>query len=87
MHACRIFTADSNTSRAGDSVNKELLLHANGFVELLADSLLLDPEHPRKENATIFGKTAWETTKAPVQRVRLVSAACCVSELPRADYG
>ena len=95
MHACRIFTGASNLSRAGDSVNKELLLHAEGFVELLVDSLLLDPEHPRKEHSSVFGETDWENAKAPVQQVRLFSAACCVPEPPtrareaqeRAEYG
>eukprot|EP01045_Picozoa_sp_COSAG04_P016866 COSAG04_NODE_1445_length_6714_cov_1.982162_6_plen_541_part_00 len=51
-------------------INKELLLKAEGLIPLLVDSLLLDPEHPRMENVTLFGRTDWETVKGPVQRVR-----------------
>eukprot|EP01050_Picozoa_sp_SAG11_P005348 SAG11_NODE_372_length_10036_cov_8.820871_10_plen_347_part_00 len=48
--------------------NKELLLASDGFIPLLVDSLLLDPEHPRQENDTITGKTDWDSAKGPVQR-------------------
>ena len=49
--------------------NKELLLSAEGFLPLLVDSLLLDPEHPRMENNTMMGETTdWEGAKGPVQR-------------------
>ena len=51
-------------------INKELLLKAEGLISLLVDSLLLDPEHPRMENVTLFGRTDWEAAKGPVQRVR-----------------
>ena len=47
-----------------------LLLNAEGFIPLLVDSLLLDPEHPRMENESLNGKTDWEAAKGPVQRVR-----------------
>ena len=50
-------------------VNKELLLNAPGFVPLLMDSLLLDPEHPRRDNVTMMGTTDFEAVKGPVQRV------------------
>ena len=49
--------------------NKQLLLNSEGFIPLLVDSLLLDPEHPRRDNATLMGTTDWETAKGPVQRV------------------
>jgi hypothetical protein len=49
--------------------NKELLLSCEGFILVLVDSLLLDPAHPRIENVTLGGKTDWEATKGPVQRV------------------
>lgn len=58
-------------------LNKRLLLNCNGFLPLLVDSLLLDPRHPRVDNNTLLGKTDWEATKAPVQRVstsRLVAS-------------
>jgi hypothetical protein len=48
--------------------NKELLLASEGFIALLVDSLLLDPEHPRQDNDTITGKTDWDSAKGPVQR-------------------
>jgi hypothetical protein len=51
-------------------LNKRLLLSCQNFIPLIVDSLLLDPEHPRIDNATIMGKTDWEAAKAPVQRVR-----------------
>lgn len=50
-------------------LNKELLLGVAGFIPLLVDSLLLDPDHPRMENVTFQGKTDWEAAKGPVQRV------------------
>eukprot|EP01043_Picozoa_sp_COSAG02_P068076 COSAG02_NODE_11171_length_1777_cov_2.868892_2_plen_59_part_00 len=40
-------------------LNKEMLLQAKGFISLLVDSLLLDPEHPRMENVTLTGVTDW----------------------------
>ena len=43
--------------------NKELLLASKGFIPLLVDSLLLDPAHPRMENATIMGVTDWDAAK------------------------
>ena len=49
-------------------LNKDLLLKCSGFIPLLVDSLLLDPEHPRMENTTMSGVTDWERVKAPVQR-------------------
>ena len=45
-------------------------MSAVGFIPLLVDSLLLDPEHPRRDNAAITGKTDWNGSKGPVQRVR-----------------
>ena len=45
--------------------NKELLLRADGFIRILIDSLLLDPDHPRRTD----GKTDFEAVKGPVQRV------------------
>jgi hypothetical protein len=56
-------------------LNKEMLLQAKGFISLLVDSLLLDPEHPRMENVTLTGVTDWESAKAPVQQVRLQTSA------------
>ena len=57
-------------------LNKKMLLEAKGFISLLVDSLLLDPEHPRMENYhTLTGVTDWESAKAPVQRVRLQTSA------------
>eukprot|EP01048_Picozoa_sp_COSAG05_P002803 COSAG05_NODE_122_length_17611_cov_47.044655_1_plen_598_part_00 len=53
---------------AVSDMNKELLLKCKGFIPLLVDSLLLDPEHPRMENTTMMGTTDWERVKAPVQR-------------------
>jgi hypothetical protein len=50
--------------------HKEVLLACEGFIPLLVDSLLLDPEHPRKDNASRMGETDWEAAKGPVQRVR-----------------
>eukprot|EP01043_Picozoa_sp_COSAG02_P050300 COSAG02_NODE_5156_length_4583_cov_2.229706_2_plen_530_part_00 len=50
--------------------NKELLLACEGFIPLIVDHLLLDPSHPRMDDAPIHGKTKWEHVKAPVQRVR-----------------
>eukprot|EP01052_Picozoa_sp_SAG31_P033802 SAG31_NODE_3867_length_3800_cov_23.537422_4_plen_171_part_00 len=52
-------------------VNKKLLLQCDGFIPLLVDSLLLDPEHPRTENVTLQGATDWVAVKGPVQRVRI----------------
>ena len=49
--------------------NKELLLSAEGFIPLLIDSLLLDPEHSRKSGAEVMGATDFEKVKGPVQRV------------------
>ena len=60
-------------------LNKQLLLNAEGFIPLLVDSLLLDPEHPRMDHTTVGGeKTDWDATKAPVQRVStpVLRAAC-----------
>ena len=51
-------------------LNKQLLLASEGFIPLLVDSLLLDPEHPQRENSTLTGVTDFEATKGPVQRVR-----------------
>eukprot|EP01051_Picozoa_sp_SAG22_P020420 SAG22_NODE_4123_length_1377_cov_1.038341_1_plen_95_part_10 len=48
--------------------NKELLLATEGLVRVLVDSLLLDPEHPRKSKASMQGTTDWEGAKGPVQR-------------------
>ncbi len=48
--------------------NKELLLTTEGLIPLLVDSLLLDPEHPRKSNAAMLGTTDWDGAKGPVQR-------------------
>ena len=64
--------------------NKELLLNAEGFIPMMVDSLLLDPEHPRMDNVTIMGKTDWEGSKGPVQRVSSCLRACrSVSGLKR----
>ena len=68
--------------------NKELLLGAEGVIPLLVDSLLLDPQHPRKDNVAIFGETNWEAAKGPVQRVSSplglrASRAPCVHHLTR----
>jgi hypothetical protein len=50
-------------------VNKKLLLQAKGLVPLLVDSLLLDPEHPRRHGVTVLGvKTEFEEVKGAVQR-------------------
>jgi len=57
--------------------NKEMLLACSGFIPLLVDSLLLDPEHPRMENVALTGATDWESAKAPVQRVRLSVCVVC----------
>ena len=56
-------------------INKKMLLEAKGFISLLVDSLLLDPEHPRMQNVTLTGVTDWDTAKGPVQRVRLQISA------------
>ena len=47
--------------------NKGLLLSAEGFIPLLVDSLLLDPEHPRKNQVTVTGGDNFEAAKGPVQ--------------------
>jgi hypothetical protein len=49
-------------------INKNLLLASEHFLTLAVDSLLLDPEHPRMNNAAMQGTTDWEAVKAPVQR-------------------
>lgn len=49
-------------------INKDLLLNAEGFIPLLVDSLLLDPDHPRRNNDTLLGSTDFEAVKGPVQR-------------------
>ena len=64
-------------------INKELLLNAEGFIPLLVDSLLLDPQHPRQENAAMQGTTDWEAAKGPVQRVRVLSASLVSCVLAR----
>lgn len=63
--------------------HKGLLMNHEGFVTLLVDSLLLDPEHPRRDNDTIMGKTDWDAAKGPVQRVRPDHAACFAPESER----
>ena len=45
-------------------LNKSLLLNAEGFIPLLLDSLLLDPEHPRRSDAN----TDFDAVCGPVQR-------------------
>ena len=52
--------------------NKGLLLNSEGFIPLLVDSLLLDPEHPRRDEDTLIGAGDFEVTKGPVQRVSTV---------------
>jgi hypothetical protein len=64
-------------------INKELLLNAEGFISLLVDSLLLDPQHPRQKNAAMQGTTDWEAAKGPVQRVRVLSASLVSCVLAR----
>ena len=46
-------------------INKQLLLNAEGFIPLLVDSLLLDPEHPRRSD----GKSDFDTVAPLVQQV------------------
>jgi hypothetical protein len=69
-------------------LNKELLLGVTGFIPLLVDSLLLDPEHPRMTNAAMQGTTDWEAAKGPVQRVSdsYLSDSCMVVQLLLAFY-
>ena len=51
-------------------INKQLLLNSEGFVPLLVDSLLLDLEHPRRDDSPIVAaKTDFEAVAPPVQRV------------------
>ena len=45
-------------------LNKELLLKSDGLVPLLVDSLLLDPDHPRRAQGD------FDAVAPPVQRVR-----------------
>ena len=64
--------------------NKGFLLNAEGFIPLLVDSLLLDPEHPSKNPVTVMGGGDFEAAKGPVQRVRTVCCAsviCCDSDV------
>ena len=49
--------------------NKELLLLADGFIRILVDSLLLDPEHPRRTQQAVLAATDFADVKDPVQRV------------------
>lgn len=49
-------------------INKDLLLNAEGFISLLVDSLLLDPDHPRRNDDTLLGPTDFEAVKGQVQR-------------------
>ena len=49
------------------SVNKQLLLNVDRFLEVMVDSLLLDPEHPRA------AQPDFDTIKVPIQRVRHVA--------------
>ena len=44
----------------------QLLLRADGFVQVLVDALLLDPEHPQRTSK----RTDFEAAKGQVQRVR-----------------
>ena len=55
-------------SLAVSDLNKELLLSSEGLIPLLIDSLLLDQDHPRRDNPAALGKTDWEGAKGPVQR-------------------
>lgn len=48
--------------------HKAMLLEVEGFIPLLVDSLLLDPQHPRMNNNALTGATDWEGAKGPVQR-------------------
>lgn len=47
-----------------NSVNKQLLLNVDRFLEVLVDSLLLDPEHPRA------AQPDFDSIKVPIQQVR-----------------
>ena len=51
------------------SVNKDLLLNAEGFIPLLVDSLLLDEDHPRRQPG--MAVPDFDTVAPSVQRVRL----------------
>ena len=51
-------------------INKQLLLNSEGFIPILVDSLLLDPEHPRRDDSPGAGrKTDFDAVAPPVQRV------------------
>ena len=65
-------------------INKNLLLASEHFLTLAVDSLLLDPEHPRMNNAAMQGTTDWEAVKAPVQRdfADLAAGAAQVRVMP-----
>ena len=60
--------------------NKQLLLNVEGFLAVLVDSLLLDPEHPRREQPN------FETIKAGVQAVRDASCSAIPGALPHVDF-
>lgn len=55
------------------SVNKQLLLNVERFLEVIVDSLLLDLEHPKA------AQPDFETIKIPVQRVRCERPALYIS--------
>jgi hypothetical protein len=50
---CRALSAlllpELTSGACGQDINKQLLLHADGFIPLLIDSLFLDPAHPRRQ--------------------------------------
>ena len=59
------------------SVNKQLLLNVERFLEVIVDSLLLDPEHPKT------AQPDFETVKIPVQRVRCERPVLGISRAPK----
>ena len=64
-------SGQSILSLAISDINKELLIASPGFISVLVDSLLLDPQHPQRDMMTVVGKTDFEAVKGPMQRVRV----------------
>jgi hypothetical protein len=61
-------------------VNKQLLLASEvGFIPILVDSLLLDPEHPRRDDSPTMGRrTDFDAVAPLVQRVRELPSSLLV---------
>eukprot|EP01050_Picozoa_sp_SAG11_P016558 SAG11_NODE_2274_length_3591_cov_3.168671_3_plen_456_part_00 len=64
-------------------INKQLLLSNVDFIPILVDSLLLDSEHPRRDDSPTFGRrTDFDAVAPPVQRVSF-KPSCAASVLLR----